>query len=358
MFARSRVRPDTVDFGLHGGPFLERALTWAREMAPTSQIVVFPFSDRMADTMHSARGLLKDPFRPVLAPEFALDRLLNKALSLSCAEDAGLSVPQWVEVRSLQDLGMVRSLPPPLIVKPSSWATAGGHPFKLSVHDDSAEAIEFCRTALLSGAHLIVQQFLSVPADQVEFGIVWASADGSVVDVCTGRKRRQSSDDGGVMAWGETEELTDLRALAIEFVKKSGFTGPGGIEFIRDSEGLRFIEFNPRLEAIHFLAAAAGLDTVALAYLDIGGGILPGARSVQFPAAAWIGSAWLSRLRANPASIFRFASDRIKFALHPRATRAVLCWQDPWPSLAVTKLLAKAGFDRLLSRVDYTRVIL
>ena len=113
-----------------------------------------------------------------------------------------------------------------------------------------------------------VTRDVDAPDQAVELALVWRSRDGATTAVCTGRKRRQASPDGGVMVWGEAAELPDVRDAALRFLDVSGFRGVGGIELIRAGGRLWFIEFNPRLEAIHFLAARAGVDLVALDYRE------------------------------------------------------------------------------------------
>src|SRR5690606_32541457 len=130
---------------------------------------------------------------------------------------------------------------------------------------------------------------------------------------CTGRKRRLSEPDGGVMAWGEAVDLPEVRRMTEAFLDRAGFTGVGGLEVIRSGGRAWFVEFNPRLESIHSLATAAGVDTVALAFEDLALGRRPVAPPRQRPAAAWIGSAWLSRIRRQPGAWVHLLRDRFRF---------------------------------------------
>ena len=151
------------------------------------------------------------------------------------------------------------------------------------------------------------------------------------------------------MAWGESLPITDVADAAERFVEVTGFTGPGGLEFIRTPTGLRFIEFNPRLEAIHFLAARAGVDLVKLTYRDVALGQLPTSRPRQVPAAGWVGSAWLARIRQDPRSGRTLIADRWAFARAPRRVRAVVEVHYPGPALGVASMLARGAWIRLRS---------
>lgn len=154
------------------------------------------------------------------------------------------------------------------------------------------------------------------------------------------------------MAWGETDPLPDVAAAAEAFLDATGFTGPGGIEFVRTGSGIEFIEFNPRIEAIHFLSATAGVDVVRLSYDDVALDRRPSSVPSCSPAAAWIGPAWIARLTAHPADLRLLVRDRIEFARHPRRDRAVLSWSDPAPAAMLAADLVKAGFRRVTSKAS------
>lgn len=346
VYGRSRVRPATLDIESLDRDSLRRALTWAREQVPSSKIVVLPLSDRAVDVMDDSRDLLAEPFRPILAPKASLHRLLAKPASLTWATQIGLDVPPWRQVASPEDLPLLDDLTSPVIIRPTSWATAGSSPFKVSVQPDRDTAVAFCRSALSRGAELLVQEYLPAADEDVEFALVWCSTDGTATATCTGRKRRQSSPEGGVMAWGETLPIPDVADAAERFVEATGFTGPGGLEFIRTPTGLRFIEFNPRLEAIHFLAARGGVDLVKLTYRDVALGQLPTTRPRQVPASGWVGSAWLARIRQDPRSVSTLIADRWAFAHTPRRVRAVVAIHDPGPALGVVSLLGRGAWRR------------
>lgn len=351
VFGRSRVRPQVADLDPDGGDaFLEQALAWARRNVDDRPIVVLAFSDRITEAMHRNRRLLASPFRPVLAPAHSLARLIDKESSMAAAERAGLAVPPWRVLRRPDDVELIGELDTPIVLKPASWASSDGAGFKISVHAEHRVAAFAAQVPLEAGATLIAQEYREVPVDAVELGITWRSADGTSTVVCTGRKRRQSTADGGVMAWGETADLPDVEAAATAFMDETGFRGTGGIELVRTADGLEFIEFNPRIEAIHFLAAAAGLDVVRLAYDDVGLGRRPHVAPRQERAAAWVGSAWFERLRSSPADWPLMLRDRMAFGRFRRRSRAVLSWTDPLPAAALTADVAVSGIRRLSGR--------
>lgn len=347
IFGRSRSCTAAADFDLDGEALCRALIDWASsELDPTSRVVILPTSDRLLQLLSRHRDLFGERFPLAVPPAALVEALIDKTTSLQLAEKAGLDVPPWTTVRSEADIQTVHRLRLPVIVRPTSWSTAGDTYFKLKVAFTAAELEGVVTGALQRGATLLVQEYLSGREDRVEFGILWRSEDGSEPVVCTGRKVRQSSPEGGVMAWGIAEDLPDVREDAIRFLEGIGFTGLGGIEFIREGGRLRFVEFNPRLEAIHFLATRAGLDTVTLAYEESAYGSSSRRPFTQTAAAAWIGSAWLERVKNDRRSWWTLIRDRIRFARHASKVKAAWTWHDPGPGLAITLRLLRRGLLR------------
>ena len=353
VFGRSRYCSDAHDVSPElGDGFCADALTWADRRHPgTGPMVVIPLSDRLVELLDRHRAEVPERFRLSLPASDVVQPLLDKEASLQLAEQAGLRVPPWVAVRSEDDLPAASHLPLPVGVRPTSWATGGRSPTKITVHHDRAALEAGLRDQLGQGAELLAQHHLDVPDDAVEFGITWRSPDRSVSVACTGRKRRQSTPGGGVMVWGETAELPDVDAAAQRFLDISGFTGLGGIELIRSGGGLHFIEFNPRLEAIHFLAQRAGMDTVLMEFRALAGGDLQVVHPATVPATAWVGSAWLNRLLVDGSQRGEVLRDRWRFARSPGRVRAVWDRSDPLPVLALAARLT----GRLLRRLSAAR---
>jgi predicted ATP-grasp superfamily ATP-dependent carboligase len=246
-------------------------------------------------------------------------------------------------VDSPTDIEQCMDLRFPVVARPVSWSAAGGRYFKIQVSRSPDQLETSLLLALSMGATLIVQEYLEVEDHQVEFAIVWRSADRSMTVACTGRKLGQSTPEGGVMVWGKSEDLPDVREQAYGFLDESDFLGLGGIEFIRTEGQLHFVEFNPRLEAIHFLATRAGVDTVSMAYQDLALDVMPSQPPPQRRATAWVGSAWAQRITADRRSVWPLLRDRLRFAVAPNRVRAIWSWSDPLPSLAVARRLLLAS---------------
>jgi predicted ATP-grasp superfamily ATP-dependent carboligase len=322
-------------------------IDWIDDVQPSGDVVVIPLSDRFVEYLDIGRDLFPARYRLAIPPHDVVTCLVSKERSLLVAEGAGLRVPAWSHVATQSDIGRAIRLSLPVAVRPTSWATAGQSYFKIAVFRDRQALAEALSALVRGGAQVIVQEYLEAPADAVEFALLWRSEDRSRTEVVTGRKRRQAGREGGVMVWGETAPLPDVAAASVRFLDESGFTGLGGAEFIRSAGELWFIEFNPRLEAIHFLADRAGIDTVRLEFEDQTSAVSVRPIVKQVPATAWIGSAWLQRFLDDPGSRRQLLADRWRFARSPRPVRAVWSWRDPMPGLLLAGRAALGAVRRL-----------
>ncbi len=344
VFRRSRWCDHAVDIRTTDpAEFRDGLRQWVASRLPGDDpVAVIPLSDRHLEWLVEGRAEFGERFRLSIPGDDVARNLLDKDRQFGLAERSGCPPPRWVTVRRQSDLERLGSLTGPVVVRPTGWDTSGEHYFKLVVVDDESAVESEVAARLRSGAELIVQEFVDEPPDAVEFAIVWRSRTSGRTEICTGRKLEQSGRRGGVMAMGESTVLPDVADAARRFVDETGFVGLGGLEVIRSAGSLRFIEFNPRLEAIHFLASRAGVDTVAMEYLDLLGRAVPRSEP-QVPSTGWVGSAWVQRLVDDRSSWRDALRARARFARSPNRVRAVWSGSDPRPGLAVTtRVLGRA----------------
>ncbi len=350
VYGRSRYCAAVGDFGSRDPvDFCIAVRDWVSGLCAASRpIPILPLSDRLVEYLHLARDVFPSEFVLGIPSASVAETLLRKDTALPIAERAGLAVPRWTLVRSHDDVSHTAGLRMPVAVRPTSWATVGQSYFKIAVYTDHHALRAGLLDMLQQRAELIVQEYVQASDEDVLFAILWRSADKTVTVACTGRKRRQSASGGGVMVWGEAADLPVVQANALRFLDVSGFTGLGGIEFISSADRQWFIEFNPRLEAIHFLAARAGIDTVLMAYQEMAMGELPVNIPKQHDAVAWVGSAGLQRLAGAPSDLRILLRDWWRFRLSSSRARAVWAWRDPCPGIAVVSRLASRGLLRVV----------
>lgn len=352
ILGRSRACTAAADHaGADALAYCRSVIAWIDDLQPAGDVVAIPLSDRLVEYLDTARALFPDRFKLSIPRSEVTNRLVAKHRSLLAAEAAGLNVPAWTDVATEASIDQARQLPLPVAVRPTKREASGRAYFKIEVFRDRQALVDGLRAWLRDGAQLIAQEYIEAPEDAVEFAVLWRRQDRSRTEIVTGRKRRQAGRDGGVMVWGETADLPDVASLSSRFLDASGFTGLGGTEFIRRDGKLWFIEFNPRLEAIHFLATRAGVDTVQLEFADQAGRGAQGAQPARRPASAWIGSAWLQRFLDDPAARRPLLVDRWRFARSPGRVRSVWSWNDPMPGLLLAHRLVTRALSRLAKGV-------
>lgn len=349
IYRSSRACAAAADFDISDPhQFCSEVRDWIGRMHSGDRpVLVLPLSDRLVAALDASREQFPSRFRLVLPTHERVDVLLDKARQLRLAERAGLHVAPWVAIAPGDDLGLLERIRLPAIIKPTSWRTTGDSYFKLIISRDADSLRRDVANVLARGAVVIVQEYIDFYDDDVVFALVW-SGNGSRHLICTGRKRRQSNPDGGVLLWGDAMDLPDVAKATTQFLEAAEYRGLGGAEFIRARGQLWFVEFNPRPEAFHFVAARAGLDTIQMAYREMVLQEDPELPVVTYPAAVWMGTGWMARLVNRPSDWRLAVKDRVAFGRYPRRVRAIWSLHDPRPGLAIAGRLAKRGAAALV----------
>ena len=337
VYRRSRYCVEAVDIeGSDPRAFCSQVIAWMEGVAGSeTPVLVIPLSDRLCEFLHVSRDLFAASYTLAIPSPATTDALLDKVQACQIAERAGLDVPPWVAVSCVEDIGAATALSVPVVVRPRSWDRAGKRRFKFEIFRTLPELEAGLHRLVDDGADVIAQEYIAGPDDAIEWSVVYGSRETGLVVTCTGRKRRQDAIGGGVMVWGEAVAMPALRDAIERFVHAAGFQGLGGLELKRSEGRSWFIEFNPRLEAIHFLASRSGVDTVWMAYRELALGEPVTEAPTQRPAAAMVGNAWINRL--TKTRDWRIAvRDLAEFVRSPRKVFAVLSWSDPLPWIDMT----------------------
>lgn len=331
IYRSSRYCTAAADFSPEG--FGQALTAWVDRVFPeASAVTLIPTSDRTLELVTSSS--FGPRIRRAGVEDTRSEELLDKRSAFAVAERAGLDVPMWVPVDDEHPFDASSWEAFPVTVRPTSWKTVGSDPIKVVRCDTRERLASLVAAQRAAGAELIVQAFVEHREGDVAMAITWS--DGVNHSICTGRKRRESHADGGVMVWGVAESIPEIERAARAFLDETGVMGPGGLEFIFDGSGWKFIEFNPRLEAVQFLAEAAGHNTVVYEHRRLAGADAVEELAPQRPAAAWVGSAALLRAQADgsPMTVLR---DRVAFALQKNRVRAIWTWKDPMPGINVVR---------------------
>jgi glutathione synthase/RimK-type ligase-like ATP-grasp enzyme len=225
--------------------------------------VVLPVSDPAIEALapHRAR-IAATGARLALASPRAIELANDKASTLRIAAEAGVPVPQGIQVHDEAELlAAGRRLGLPAVVKPvRSWAPGSTTLGRLAstLVADEAELREVGSLLLRAEANPLVQQWLP----GVREGIHVFYSGGTFSARMALVELRTSPPLGGNAVLRETVPLPeDTVKHAETLVRALGLEGYCVVEFRRDADGVpRLMEVNARVPASMELAVHAGID--------------------------------------------------------------------------------------------------
>ncbi len=331
-------------------------LDWVRRVRPGVRAPLMPVSDDGCRAVQKVRGELERLCRPVLPDERVLGAVLDKTAAERAAERAGLRTPRAIAASTVSELeDRIRDLRAPFIVKPARPGSIPG--LKAKVVRDPEACVGLARSLAWDGGELLVQEYVDGPDTSVFVYLCYRSRNtGRIVD-WTGRKLRQSPPGAGIMAYGTSEDLPEVRRLGRSLVRYLGYSGVAGAEFKRDRDGYVFIEINPRFAGFHGLAARAGVDLAWSAYVDTALG-QPNAAPKQH-GATYLNGQTYAKVVLSPGGLRMALGDFPRFLRTRNRTWAVWNLLDPSPGPvgAAVEVRRAAGLVReaLASKVRAQR---
>jgi predicted ATP-grasp superfamily ATP-dependent carboligase len=266
--------------------------------------VIFPTNDHWAAVLARHRDRLADYYRPCVASEAVVDRLLDKERFYEWAGERDYPVPgTWRpgELDAVTEeafpvaakLADARYQPEMLFRSSVAMAynrllgndaatdeeisrrreraeTAAEN--RLVILEDRSELEAFVDEHAADIDDYLFQEYVRGRSDAMYIVGVYADRDHEVRGLFTGRKLRGYPPDIGDCKLGQSEPLPDrLTDLAAEMVSDLGFHGIAEFEFKRDTDTGRYrlIEINPRSWSWVGITAACGASLPWIAYLDL-----------------------------------------------------------------------------------------
>ena len=324
-------------------------IDWCKAQKFSQRPLLVPMIDILATFVAEKRQSLEEYFTIGAAcPETVLS-LVDKERANPLAADHGLDVPRSTIVRTHADLKKACAVIKfPAIAKPTWWREKGRADFK-TVTFETPESLVTGLNPVLDGAtSVLVQEYIQGGDDDIETFMFYRDHRG-VTWGCTGCKLRQSPLNAGIMAFGYTVDIPDLRQVCTMFLDKIGYQGLGGVEFKRCGGRLVYIETNARPEAIHGLARKAGFDLVWFAYCDYRlGGLCEephGQREAFY--LDWH-AFWATYGLKN---VIPWVVDLLRMLSKQPLKIAVFEWRDPGPSLYLIRKHLWEWFGRTLRKL-------
>ncbi len=345
MAAASRYARRFTVSTFEGEEFVEE-LRRLREGMPHGGVIIFA-DDRPLLTVSRYRDRVAPWFGFQLPPHELLLDLTMKEPFFRLAQQGGFPVPRTLLLQNRGDLNNLRSLRPPLCVKPNNRSPAYDGTFKKAYRvETQADARSLCERVLEKVGEVIVQEWIEGSNDSIYFCLCYIGHGASVA--FTGRKGRSWPPQIGLTAscWAAPEVAEELEELTIRFFRSIGLTsGFASMEYKRDQRdgGFRFVEPTVgRVDGQEEISALCGVNLCHVGYCDAAGRPRP-------------------PLRLDPTHVWRdefrdFISARILgtrcfYPPNHRIHNAYWRWADPGPALLVIAKGAKPALCRVIGHL-------
>jgi predicted ATP-grasp superfamily ATP-dependent carboligase len=200
--------------------------------------------------------------------------LLDKRAFYRRCEELGIDVPRTLFPAGVDDLAdRAAGLRFPAILKPAHshlWRARLGGRKVLEVHSRDEMLRAFASFGDL-GTGMTVQEVIPGPESGILVCGAYVRPDGTPHALFTARKVRQYPPRFGSGSLVRSEWNEEIARLSADLVRRLGFSGVCGTEFMPDPRDgrLKLIEVNPRPTLWFSLCRAAGCDIVHHAYRDL-----------------------------------------------------------------------------------------
>lgn len=298
--------------------------------------VIFANDDRTVGILSRHKKQLEEFYR-VPVPDWEVTRAaVDKRLTHSLAERAGIPYPRTFYPRGSEDLGRL-DVPFPAIIKPAIRDNYYDKARKKAVRVDNPEELrrEYLEaSSLIDPAEIMIQELIPGGSGNLySYGSLQTSR-GVLGKVVARRTRQHPVEFGRVTTHAETVRIPELEDMGRRLLDTMGYEGISEVEFMRDPRDgtYKLIEINARFWAWHSLAIAAGVDLPYVMYQDMLG---EKAQAGDFEE----GVHWFRLLVDLPISAVQATKGRLDLGAYLRSWRgrrtfSVFSWRDPLPFFA------------------------
>jgi D-aspartate ligase len=246
----------------------DTALLDALEQINEPQQVLIPTADCYVDFVLRNRDRLAERFRFCIPdPEMAA-LLLDKAQEVHRVAAAGIPVPKTVTDLTIPGEEILRSVTPPLIVKPKT-AMLDRHLGAKNVilsSDDQVRQFLIQRQDILPT--LLAQEL--IPGDDEELWVCNCTfgPDHQLLGAFTFRRLGTLPPHFGSTTYAVSERNDDVFEQVKRLGAALGYVGPAMVEFKFDSRTGKYvyIELNPRIGMCNYFDTCCGVNNVYLTY--------------------------------------------------------------------------------------------
>lgn len=212
------------------------------------------------------RERLQALYQIALPEADVLTSLMHKDGFRSIAEAAGAAVPRTLHITNPGQVETVRTLRPPLVVKPSIRDAAYFNTFRKAYRVDTIdEARELVHRILPIFPDIVVQEWIEGSDSDIYFCLQYITASGDMAASFVGRKIRSWPPRvGGTASCGPAsgEETTTLTKRTSEFFRHAGICGFASMEYKRDVRSGEFFMVEPTVGRTDYQEEVATLNGV------------------------------------------------------------------------------------------------
>jgi len=332
---RTRCVSDVV-FVKPGGTSLLECL---RDLSDENPSILLPATDRAVSLVAEHAEELSTLFRIASSDSASVQRALGKIPFALHSEQHGIPIPRTRCVESLENLrDATHELFPPFVLKPNVksrlWDDLAG--VKVVYADDSAaleRAYQRCRNW---SDQFVVQEWVAGGDDAMYSYYAFVGQGGHVVAECVGHKIRQWPRLTGSGTLSEICDDPEICRTGRALLASLDHEGFATINMKRDpgTENIFVIEANVGRPGMGmFVAEAAGIEMIYLAYRSLAG--LP---ATTTPHARFPGARWVSLKRDMAAAFAGWRKGELNLISYLRSIRcvrrrAVFDLGDPLPFL-------------------------
>lgn len=196
--------------------------------------------------------------------------MLNKLCTYRAAVDAGVPTPRFWLVNGAKEVEQLKSsLVFPLLVKPQrSYLFEERFGRKFFVAKDFDHVADAVRVAGAAGIQVLLMELIPGPDDRLCSYYTYLDERGEPLFDFTKRVIRRFPPGEGMACYHITDQVPELRSLALRLFRQVGLRGLANVEFKYDERDgqLKLIECNARFTAANCLVAESGFDLARFVY--------------------------------------------------------------------------------------------
>ncbi len=320
--------------------------------------ILFPCSDKALEFVIAHQAELEKQY--ILEGQSLQSRqeLLDKQHTLRVAKQAGISIPEFWQVKKQQDvIDIMHEVSYPAIIKPihSHLFQAQFDGQKYLAVQNAQELLDKASRVLKAGLEFMVSEYIPGPDSLLcSYFTYHDQAEQPLYHFTKRIKRRYPVNHGGA-TYHVTEWQPEVAKLGQKLLAHIHFTGLCNMEFKRDLRDgqLKLIEINARFVASQELVYQSGMDIAQIVYKHLDGQTPPKIEEYQQHLHLWIPDRDFHAFRQLKQRGELSFSGWLKSLAHWQVVN-YFKWHDPLPWLIkVRDDLSYIG-SRLLHKLEQT----